>query len=102
MSASSDVPGVLELRWVDEHPEIVAKYDGLWIAVEGREFIAASPSTNQLLDIVKEKGITNPFVMRVNLKAPRFQFKKRQEKQEQLRRHMRAPQAPRQGGDAPR
>ncbi len=67
MPPSDEVPGVRELRWVRENQSRLRPYEGQWIAVKGSSLIGVSKSTAELAKLAKERGIQNPFIMKINL-----------------------------------
>lgn len=47
----------IESRWISDHPEIINKQSGKWIAVLKDKIVAAGNSLEEIKKIVKEKGI---------------------------------------------
>lgn len=43
--------------WVSEHQKELAKYAGKWVAVLKNKLIATGDSINEVMQVVKEKGI---------------------------------------------
>jgi hypothetical protein len=53
------------MRWVHEHMSDLRDYQGMWIAVVDRRVVSAGTSVSQILEDVREKGLSRPFVARV-------------------------------------
>lgn len=69
-SLGKTVDRARELRWIKDH---AGEYADLWVAVEGDQLIAKGPEAKAVFAAARARGITRPFVVRIEpADAPPF------------------------------
>lgn len=58
-----------EISWLLSNPELLSKYEGKWIALEGDKIVASGSNEVAVEMQARMKGVKVPFLIRVPSKA---------------------------------
>lgn len=54
---------IVEMEWVNKHPEKLRPYAGEYVVVEGTRVVAHSPDAAEAIRTAKRRGVVIPFIL---------------------------------------